>query len=44
MTVIKLSNRQMLCDSTIIGPGENNEAPVREEYHLIDKNLWDEEW
>ena len=42
--VIKLSHCQMLCDSTVIGPGENNEPPVREEHHFGDKNVWDDEW
>ena len=42
---IKLLQSQMLCDSTVIPPGENNEPPgVREEHLYRDKNLWDDEW
>ena len=43
MMVIKLSHSQMLCYS-VMGPGADNEDPVREEHHYGDKNIWDDEW
>ncbi len=45
MMAIELTHRQMLCDSTVIEPGEDNEQPgVREEHHFNSKSIWEEEW
>ena len=44
MLAVVLRHCQMLCESTVIGPGADNEEPVREEHHFNDNNIWDEEW
>ena len=50
MAAVPLQQRGVLLSSSpdpgsVINPGPPNvPAGVREEYHLSDKNLWDEEW
>ena len=50
MAAVPLQQRGVLLSGSpdpgsVINPGPPNvPAGVREEYHLSDKNLWDEEW